>query len=202
VTLNGSLTATSFISNDGYDTVNYFTGGASGAHPVIASTIQLVSPHTPQVAGYNFVLPAAEPTANQALGVASIGSHVAVGKWISPGVLGFGATFDGGGSALAAGTAYVTVPYACTISAVNLLIDQGSATFTVWKVATGTALPAVGNTISTSGLTITGQTASHSATVTDFTSTTVTANDIAAIHIVPSGGATWAQDVIECDRTY
>lgn len=202
VTLNGAMAATSFASTSPFNAAFSFTAGASGAPAVVASTIQVQSPGTPQVAGYNFVLPAAEPTANQALGVASISSHVAVGKWISPGILGFGATFDGGGAALSTGTAYITIPYGCTISAVNLLIDQGAATFTVWKIATGTALPTVGQTDSTAGLTITGQTASHSTNVSDFISTTVTANDIAAIHIVPSGGATWAQDFIECDRTY
>jgi hypothetical protein len=121
----------------------------------------------------------------------------------SVGMSGFGATFDGGGSALSTGTAYITIPHTCTISAVNLLIDQGAATFTVWKIATGTALPTVTQNISTSGLTITGQTASHSTDVSDFsTHTGVVANDIVAVHIVPSGGATWAQDLIECDRTY
>ena len=71
----------------------------------------------------------------------------------------FGATFDGGGSALVAGTAYVTVPFACTISAINILVDTGTATFSVWRLATGTAIPTVANTISTAGIAISSGTA-------------------------------------------
>ena len=113
----------------------------------------------------------------------------------------FGATFDGGGSALAAGTAYVTVPFACTISAINILVDTGTATFTTWRKANGAALPTVSDSISTSGISITSGTALHSTTVSDFTATSISANDIIGIRLNTVSSATWAQYIVECDRT-
>ncbi len=60
----------------------------------------------------------------------------------------FGASFDGGGEALTTGkTVYTTIPYACTISAWNITVDTGTATVDIWKVATGTAIPTNGNSI-------------------------------------------------------
>ncbi len=55
----------------------------------------------------------------------------------------------------------------------------GSATVKLWKIANGTALPTVANVINTSGLTLNTatQTLLNSTTVTDFTTTAVTAYD-------------------------
>jgi hypothetical protein len=65
----------------------------------------------------------------------------------------FGATFDGGGLALSAGkTTYRTIPYACTIQAWNITADTGTATIKIWRIATGTAIPTVANSINTSGV--------------------------------------------------
>jgi hypothetical protein len=112
-----------------------------------------------------------------------------------------GATFDGGGSALASGkTLYVTVPFACTISAWNVLVDTGTATIKTWKIATGTAIPTVSNSISTSGVAISSGTAVHSTTVTDFTSTAVSANDIVAFNLFAVSSATNVNFVLECDQ--
>ena len=110
---------------------------------------------------------------------------------------------DPGGSALAAAsttTAYVTVPFACTISAWNLLVDAGTITVKFWKVATGTAIPTSANSINTSGVAISSGTAIHSTTLTDFTTTTVTANDIMAMNVTAVATAKYVAGVLECDQ--
>jgi hypothetical protein len=116
----------------------------------------------------------------------------------------FGGSFDGAGSPLTASkVAYVTVPYGCTIAAYNILVDAGTADFDVWKIATGTAIPAVGNTIisGTNYLAISSGTALHSTTTSSFTSTTVTANDIVGIQLHAVTSATIAQLTIQCNAT-
>lgn len=117
----------------------------------------------------------------------------------------FGGTFDGGGVALVVGkTSYITVTFGCTIAAYNILVDAGTVSFDVWKVATGTAIPTVSNTIisGASYLAISTGTALHSTTTSSFTSTTVTANDIVGINLqATSGVATYAQLVLQCNAT-
>lgn len=113
----------------------------------------------------------------------------------------FGST-DPGAPVLAAGiTKYTPVPFGCTIKAWTILISPAdTATFTTWKIGTGTALPTVANTISTSGVSISSGTALRSPTVTDFTTTTVSANDIIGIHLNAVGGtATFASFMVQCD---
>lgn len=110
---------------------------------------------------------------------------------------------DPAGSALSVAsttTAYVTVPFACTISAYNLLVDSGTITVKFWKVATGTAIPTSGNSISTSGVGISSGTAIHSTTVSDFTSTTVSANDIMAMNVTAASGPKYVSGVLQCDQ--
>jgi hypothetical protein len=97
-------------------------------------------------------------------------------------------------------TDYMTVPFACTISAYNLLIDAGTITVKFWKVGTGTAIPTVSNSINTSGVSISSGTAIHSTTLTDFTTTTVTANDIIAMNVTAVSTAKFANGVLECDQ--
>jgi hypothetical protein len=113
-----------------------------------------------------------------------------------------GAGFDGAGSALTAGstaTTYFTVPYGCTIQAWNITVDTGTISFDVWKIASGTAIPTVSNSILSGGfLSISSGTALHSTTLTDFTTTTVTANDIFGINIEAVSSATKASLVLQC----
>lgn len=68
--------------------------------------------------------------------------------------------------------------FAGTITAYSISVDAGTCTMKTWKKATGTAIPTVADVISTSGVAISTGTHVRSATVSDFTSTTVTANDI------------------------
>lgn len=110
---------------------------------------------------------------------------------------------DPGGSALTAAattTAYFTVPYTCSISAWNLLIDAGTITVKFWKIASGTAIPTSANSINTSGVAISSGTAIHSTTLSDFTSTAVTANDIMAMNVTVVATAKYVSGTLQCDQ--
>ena len=111
---------------------------------------------------------------------------------------------DPNGSALTVAsttTDYFTVPLACTISAYNLVIlPSGTITVKFWKVATGTAAPTSGNSISTSGVGISSGNAIHSSTVSDFTTTAVAANDIMAMNVTAVATASYVSGVLECDQ--
>jgi hypothetical protein len=85
---------------------------------------------------------------------------------------------------------YVTFPVAGTISAWNIGVDAGTATIKVWKIATGTATPTSANSINTSGVAISTGTAIRSTTLTDFTTTTVSANDIFGFQVTAVATAT------------
>lgn len=111
-----------------------------------------------------------------------------------------GAYFDGGGSAITnSSVSYVTVPYACTIGAWTILVDTGTISFDVWKIGTGSAIPTVSNTIMTGGyLSISSGTAVLSTTLTAFTTTTVTADDIFAVQVHAISSATKASLMMRC----
>ncbi len=111
----------------------------------------------------------------------------------------FGASFDGGGSALTSGkTVYFTVPYACTVQGWNVAVDTGTATIDIWKIATGTAIPTISNTITASALpAIATGTAIHSTTLTAWT-TTVAANDIVGVNLKTVATATQANLTVQC----
>jgi len=110
---------------------------------------------------------------------------------------------DPAGSALTVAsttTAYVTIPFACTISAYNLLVDAGTITVKFWRVATGTAIPTSANSINTSGVGIASGTAIHSTTLTDFTSTAIAANDIVAANVTAVATAKYVNATLQCDQ--
>lgn len=112
----------------------------------------------------------------------------------------FGGGFDGGGSALTApAVIYFTVPFACVISAWNITVDTGTATFDIWQIATGPAIPTIANTIvAAAPPAISTGTAIHSATLTGWT-TTSAANDVYGVVLSAVSGATKASLVVECD---
>jgi hypothetical protein len=103
-----------------------------------------------------------------------------------------GCTIDGGGSAISTGKAkgFATFPVAGTITGWSIAVDTGTATVKVWKKATGTAVPTVSDNINTSGVAISTGTYVHSNTVSDFTTTTVSAGDIFAFNVSAVSGAT------------
>jgi hypothetical protein len=113
-----------------------------------------------------------------------------------------GGGFDGSGSALtAAAVTYFISPFACTIAAWNITVDTGTITFDVWKIATGTAIPTIANTITASALpAISTGTAIHSTTLTAWT-TSVSANDVFAVQINTVATATKASLVLQCNAS-
>jgi hypothetical protein len=104
------------------------------------------------------------------------------------GVLG---VFDGAGSAvLVNSVVYIPVPYGATITAYTITVDTGTCTIKTWRKAAGTAAPTSSDSISTSGVSISSGTVIRSTTLTDFTDTTITANDILAFAVTAVSGAT------------
>lgn len=114
----------------------------------------------------------------------------------------FGTTFgDTTGSALTSGSVvYFTVPYACTISAWNISVDAGTVTFDIWKIATGSAVPTVSNTITASAKpALSSGTSLHSTSMSGWT-TSVTANDIFGIQLNTVATAKFAELDIQCNQ--
>jgi hypothetical protein len=105
-----------------------------------------------------------------------------------------------GGSALTTGlTCYIpAVPAACRISGYQLQADAGTFAVKVWKIAAGTALPTVANVINTLGLALSSGTNLSSATVTDFTTTTVSTGDVLAVNVTAASGAGYIYGGIIC----
>jgi hypothetical protein len=103
-----------------------------------------------------------------------------------------GFTSDGGGSIIATGkrTGFAVCEYSATITGWSIVLDTGTATVNCWKIGSGNAHPTSSNLINTAGLGITSGTATNSTTVTDFTSTTVTAGDIFAFDLTACSAAT------------
>lgn len=84
---------------------------------------------------------------------------------------------------------YATCPFAGTITAWNICADAGTCTIDIWKIASGTAVPTVANTITASALpALATGTAIHSTTLTGWT-TAVAANDIFAFQLKTVSGA-------------
>ena len=97
------------------------------------------------------------------------------------------AVFDGGGSAIAAGTYLdLEVPFACTVVSAKAYFDQDSqTTIDIWKDTYANFPPTSADTIcSTTAFSTTGASADTlSATLTAWT-TAITANDIIRVKIV------------------
>lgn len=115
---------------------------------------------------------------------------------------GIGAAFDGGGTAINNGsTFYLACPYAGAITAYTILADTGTCTIATWKIAAGTVIPTVANSISTAGVSLSSGTALHSTNVSDFNTTTVAANDIFGFNITAISAATKITFILEITRT-
>ena len=92
--------------------------------------------------------------------------------------------------------------FAGAITGWTIAADAGTCTIKTWKKATGTAIPAIGDVISTSGVALATGTLIRSSTVTDFTTTTVTANDV-FIFVVTAVGTPmkWISFTLEITKT-
>lgn len=109
----------------------------------------------------------------------------------------FGST-AAGASVLIADTAYLQVASACTISSWTITVNAGTATFDVWKVANGTAIPTSANTITASALpAIASGTVATSSTLTGW-STSVAAGDIFGFNLKTVATATYASLQLAC----
>lgn len=98
-----------------------------------------------------------------------------------------GASFDGGGAAVTAGTVrYVQCPYSGTITGYSMFLGASSnAVIDVWKDTYGNALPTVADTICGAGAskpTITGATKSTDTVLPGWT-TTVTSGDVLGFNV-------------------
>lgn len=104
-----------------------------------------------------------------------------------------------GGSAITTGIlGYITVPFGCSIAGWSIEVDAGTATIKTLKIAAGTAIPTITNSISTSGVSISTGTVIQSTTLTDFTSTTVTTNDIIAADLITTSGVGYINFQLSC----
>ena len=120
----------------------------------------------------------------------------------------FGATFVNGGAALAAGaTTYFTLPFACaSIPAWNIQVSPAdTATIDIWRVATGTAIPIAGNSITAAAVpAIAANTNVHSTVETGWCGTgtcAIAQNDVIGINLKAVGGtATFAAIQVQCNQ--
>ena len=116
------------------------------------------------------------------------------------------AVFVNGGSTLVPGvtvTKYLTVPVACTMTGWSVnAFPSGTISVDVWRVADGTALPTVSNTlISGSSYLSNVNTHIRSTTLTGFTVNppVFAANDVIALNLqAVSGSPTWASVELIC----
>lgn len=132
--------------------------------------------------------------------VTSIGSNVGMKR-------SFGVRVDSGNSAVVLSTGqkgYITVPFACTISAWSITATGSSptATLDIWKIASGTALPTVANTITASAkpALATGNALIHQTSVGTWTGLTVTAGDILGFNLDAVTVAPTISLFLECDQ--
>lgn len=116
----------------------------------------------------------------------------------------FGASFGAPSSGTALTTTMVgystPAPAACTITHWSITVDSGTATVQFMKVASGTALPTHGsNNINTAGVSIaSGTVVDRSATLTDFTTTSVAAGDIVGVYLTTLSGPDYLAAEFEC----
>jgi hypothetical protein len=120
-----------------------------------------------------------------------------------PQIGGFTAHFTGGGSAILTNATTVTpgtCPYSGTITGWSISVDTGTCTLKTWKKANSTAIPMVADVISTSGVSLSTGTHIRSSTVSDFTSTTVTAGDMFMAQVTATSGPTDITFQVEITR--
>lgn len=110
---------------------------------------------------------------------------------------------DPAGSALATGVlCYVVAPATCAIQSWDVLVDSGTATVGVWKIASGTAIPTVSNSIVASAApAIATGTAIHSTALTGWT-TSVSKYDIFGFNLSTTSGPKYIYVGVNCDETF
>jgi hypothetical protein len=198
-TINGGTSESEVIrfENDGGVTVpSTVTGGDKGAGTINAGGLY--------VNGNSVATSATSPLVlNATTGNLTCSTCLTTSSTVSL-PRGFGATFDGGGSALTADSTQnvlTSIPYSCTISAWTILVDTGRATFDIW-VNNGTSIPTSGNSITASALPAisSGTSTGKNTTLTGWT-TSVSAFSNIIINLNAVSSATKATLMVECDQT-
>jgi hypothetical protein len=100
----------------------------------------------------------------------------------------------GPGGALNTSAVSPTLPIAiaCTLTRYTLALapgDSGAVTVKFWKIASGTAIPTIANVINTSGVSVSTGTAVTSANLADFTTTSISANDLMVMAVTAVSGS-------------
>lgn len=116
---------------------------------------------------------------------------------------GFTAHFSRGGVAIQTNDTIITpwtCPYSGTITGYSISADTGTCTLKTWKKANGTAIPTIADVISTSGVSLATGTHIRSSTVSDFTTTTVTAGDMFMAQVTATSGPTDITFQVEITR--
>lgn len=111
-------------------------------------------------------------------------------------------SWDGNGATVTTGnTIYWIAPYNCTIVGWSIVATGTSPTCTidVWRVATGTSLPTVANTIMGTKPELSSGNAVRSSTLTAWNPTAVTAGDIWAANLDATANATWIKFTLEAN---
>lgn len=225
----GSLTSTAIVTGGGSQTIQTPTGatvdadgdavfksitigdgtvaGESAIYELAANGTNYRSWLVPDAltATVRFRFPDAAPTAGQVMAFSAPSGGISdiTFTTLSATAHSFGATFDGGGTVLTGGTTtarYLVVPYSCTIIGWNIMVDTGTATFKLWRIATGgTAIPTNSNSINTSGVAIASGTLLRSTTTSDFTSTAIVTNDVIGVNLsAVTGSPTLASFGVQC----
>lgn len=107
--------------------------------------------------------------------------------------------FYQGGTGLSAGQVlYGVASASCTIKSWSIQADAGTATVKVWKIAAGSSNPTSANSINTSGVSLASGNFISSTTLTDFTTTSVTAGDLFGFDLFAVTSATQVVFTLPC----
>jgi hypothetical protein len=108
-----------------------------------------------------------------------------------------------GVNAISANATSFAVPctFAGTITGYTIAADAGTCTIKTWKKATGTAIPTISDVISTSGVSLSSGTLVRSSTVSDFTTTTVTSNDVFIVQATSVATAKYISFTLEITKS-
>ena len=180
--ISGITISSNIVVKGGSVTADSMVIGATNVVAALSTKAQLAGPvfsGDPQVP--NVVLTDSDSTiANTAFVKSNITAIKIVGS--------LGTTADGGGSAVTTGVkGYLVVPYTGYITGWSIVSDGASPTCTwdVWKIASGTALPTVSNTITAAAKPdlSTGNVVRSTAVSTWGTGTNLTAGDIVGFNV-------------------